>query len=45
VSLIYFCEPAPDVEIAPLPGVDAPGAFAPFSAGAHMRAKLDQITV
>jgi isopenicillin N synthase-like dioxygenase len=45
VSLIYFCEPSPEVMIAPLPGVDAPDAFAPFNAGAHLRAKLDQISV
>jgi isopenicillin N synthase-like dioxygenase len=45
VSLIYFCESDPAVMIAPLPGVDEPDAFAPFNAGEHLRAKLDQISV
>jgi len=45
VSLIYFCDPAPEVEIAPLPGVDEPGAFAPFNAGDYLRSKLDQISI
>ena len=45
VSLIYFCDPSPEVEIAPLPGVDEPDAFAPFNAGDHLRSKLDQISI
>jgi isopenicillin N synthase-like dioxygenase len=45
VSLIYFCDPAPEVLIAPLPGVDEPDAFVPFNAGGYLRSKLDQITV
>jgi isopenicillin N synthase-like dioxygenase len=45
VSLIYFCEADPGVDIAPLPGVDPPDAFAPFNAGAYLRAKLDEISV
>jgi len=45
VSLIYFCDPSPEVEIAPLPGVDEPDAFAPFNAGDYLRSKLDQISV
>lgn len=45
VSLVYFCESAWDIEIAPLPGLDPPDAFAPFNAGEYLQAKLDQITV
>jgi isopenicillin N synthase-like dioxygenase len=45
VSLIYFCDPAPTVEIAPLPGLDEPDAFSPFNAGDYLRSKLDQISV
>ena len=45
VSLIYFCEADPSVEIAPLPGVDEPDAFAPFNAGEYLRAKLAEISV
>jgi isopenicillin N synthase-like dioxygenase len=45
VSLVYFCEAADDVEIAPLPGLDPPDAFVPFNAGDHLRAKLAQISV
>ncbi len=45
VSLIYFCEAASDVEIAPLPGLDEAGAFVPFRAGDHLQEKLDQISM
>ena len=45
VSLVYFCEAGSDVEISPLPGIDPPDAFPPFSAGEYLRAKIDQITV
>ncbi|MFN8025489.1 MAG: 2OG-Fe(II) oxygenase family protein [Acidimicrobiia bacterium] len=45
VSLIYFCDPSPEVMIAPLPGVDEPDAFEPFNAGDYLRSKLDQISV
>ena len=33
VSLVYFCEPAAEVVVGPLPGLDEPGAFQPFAAG------------
>ena len=45
MSLVYFCEAAWEVEIAPLPGLDPPDAFVPFNAGEYLQAKLDQITV
>ncbi len=45
MSLVYFCEAAWEVEIAPLPGLDPEDAFAPFNAGEYLQAKLDQITV
>ena len=46
VSLVYFCESSRRRRASrPLPGLDAPDAFAPFNAGEYLQMKLDQITV